>query len=421
HDYLVHSLREWVTQKQRESRRGRAELRLAERAATWNARPENRQLPTAWEFLTISALTARRRWTPSQAKMMSRAARVHGMRGAALLVAICLAAYAARYVDGRYHATAAVEQLESVEVEHLDLALEHVQQYRRWAEADLRSRVAAPARTADARRLKLHARLALLPIDPEQIGPLRDELLNVETSYEYAAVIRRHLHAAGPQLEGELWELLFDRSVDPIRRFHAAVALAGFAPDSERWSPEIVSFVCDQMVSINAERQPQLRNLLRPLRTRMIDDLERIFSDARKSEHEQTAAASGLAEFAADQPLRLAKLLVIASPTQYAALHPEVAASSDLAVKEFLAKLAAEPPAESLDKPQRIELGRRRAGSAITLLRAGDKTTALEALRSTADHEAQSQFVERSRSRGVSTADLIACVDELDQARQKLT
>ena len=45
HDYLVHSLRDWLTRKQRETRRGRAELRLAERAALWNARPENRLCP----------------------------------------------------------------------------------------------------------------------------------------------------------------------------------------------------------------------------------------------------------------------------------------------------------------------------------------------------------------------------------------
>src|ERR1019366_6845048 len=45
HDYLVPSLREWLTRKQKETRRGRAELLLADRAAVWNARPENRQLP----------------------------------------------------------------------------------------------------------------------------------------------------------------------------------------------------------------------------------------------------------------------------------------------------------------------------------------------------------------------------------------
>ena len=46
HDYLVHSLRDWLTRKQRETRRGRAELRLAERSSLWNAKPENRHLPS---------------------------------------------------------------------------------------------------------------------------------------------------------------------------------------------------------------------------------------------------------------------------------------------------------------------------------------------------------------------------------------
>ena len=46
HDYLVPSLRDWLTRKQRETRRGRAELRLADRASLWSARPENRHLPS---------------------------------------------------------------------------------------------------------------------------------------------------------------------------------------------------------------------------------------------------------------------------------------------------------------------------------------------------------------------------------------
>src|SRR5262249_17848110 len=49
HDYLVPALREWLTRKQRETRRGRAALRLAERAALWNDKPENRLLPSALE------------------------------------------------------------------------------------------------------------------------------------------------------------------------------------------------------------------------------------------------------------------------------------------------------------------------------------------------------------------------------------
>ena len=61
HDYLVPSLREWLTKKQKATRRGRAELRLAERFAMWNTTRERRQLPSLWEWLNIRVLTARHR------------------------------------------------------------------------------------------------------------------------------------------------------------------------------------------------------------------------------------------------------------------------------------------------------------------------------------------------------------------------
>ena len=88
HDYLVRSLREWLTRKQRETRRGRAELRLAERSATWNARPENRQLPSVVEWANIRSLTRRKDWTEPQRRMMRRAGRVHVVRALGLAVLI---------------------------------------------------------------------------------------------------------------------------------------------------------------------------------------------------------------------------------------------------------------------------------------------------------------------------------------------
>ena len=57
HDYLVPSLREWLTRKQRETRRGRAELKLAERSSLWRAKPESRHLPSLGEWLRIRSLT----------------------------------------------------------------------------------------------------------------------------------------------------------------------------------------------------------------------------------------------------------------------------------------------------------------------------------------------------------------------------
>ena len=93
HDYLVPTLKAWLTRKQKETRRGRAELRLEDRATLWSARPERRHLPSLPEWIGIRVLTDATRWSAPQRAMMRRAGRLHGCRLAAacLLVAAFLA------------------------------------------------------------------------------------------------------------------------------------------------------------------------------------------------------------------------------------------------------------------------------------------------------------------------------------------
>lgn len=93
HDFLVPSLRAWLTQKQQETRKVRAELKLAERTNLWTAKPENRYLPSLVEWFNIRTLTDRTRWTTPQQSVMQRAGRVHSLRwgtglAAALLIGI---------------------------------------------------------------------------------------------------------------------------------------------------------------------------------------------------------------------------------------------------------------------------------------------------------------------------------------------
>ena len=91
HDYLVPSLREWLTRKQKETRRGRAELKLAEYAAIWNAKPENRYLPSLPEWLTIRSATKPAGWSDTEQSMMSRAIRFHLVRwGSAVAISLVL-------------------------------------------------------------------------------------------------------------------------------------------------------------------------------------------------------------------------------------------------------------------------------------------------------------------------------------------
>jgi formylglycine-generating enzyme required for sulfatase activity len=85
HDYLVPSLRQWLTDGQQSSLAGRSELCLAERAVMWSSRPERRQLPSLWEWARIWLLTRPSRWTESQRRMMRIATRRHALGLAAVM------------------------------------------------------------------------------------------------------------------------------------------------------------------------------------------------------------------------------------------------------------------------------------------------------------------------------------------------
>lgn len=90
HDYLVHSLREWLTHKQKETRRGRAELILEDRAIIWNARPENQQLPSFWQWIQIQWFTKKANWTSAQKRMMTKALRVHSLRCSVVVILLAV-------------------------------------------------------------------------------------------------------------------------------------------------------------------------------------------------------------------------------------------------------------------------------------------------------------------------------------------
>ncbi|HVA45075.1 MAG TPA: formylglycine-generating enzyme family protein [Pirellulales bacterium] len=419
HDYLVPSLRDWLTRKQRETRRGRAELRLAERAAAYAAKPEARYLPGWWEWPNILLFTRRRYWTAAERRVM-RAATQRRLTSASLLVlAITLTSLAGHDLYSRLQARAAVDTLAHADVYSLKPVFEQVDSYRRWATPALAALAAGNPTSPDERRAQLHARLALVSHDERQAPALLEDLL--AGNPVYVQVIRDRLAPYRRRLEGELWKLLRDPSQEPARRFRAGLALAAYATASDQWTAADYALLAEQLVAANAEQQPRLRECLRPIGERLLSDLERIFADRAIDEGRQLSAANALADFAGKDAPRLARLLTVAAPGQFGVVYPLVAEARDAAARQSLVGVAGETAPADLPQAQRVALGRRRAGAAIALLRQGEREAALEALRVDDDPESLTQFVHRCRSRGVSPADLLDCIDHTDQARQGMT
>ena len=160
HDYLVPSIREWLTRKQKETRRGRAELLLVDRSSLWNAKPENRHLPSLLEWANIGLLTNSKDWTESQRKMMRRAGRVHGLRGLGLALMFALVLWGGMEGYGRLRASDLVESLRSCVTSDVPAIVEELSHYRRWADPQLLRLVQEP-------RLKLgNICMPALPFSP---------------------------------------------------------------------------------------------------------------------------------------------------------------------------------------------------------------------------------------------------------------
>jgi serine/threonine protein kinase/formylglycine-generating enzyme required for sulfatase activity len=261
HDYLVPSLREWLTRKEKETRRGRAELLLADRAGVWNTRPEKRQLPSLLQWLQIRWLTQKKNWTPPQRKMMRKAARYHAVRVLVAAACLILLGFVGWEVNGRLKAQTMRDRLLEATTADVPGIVKDMAPYRRWLDPLLHEAYAQAEQDLD-RRKQLHASLALLPADPGQVEYLYRRLLKGQP--HEVTVIREAFWDHKQDLTERLWLLLEDPKKDQDKRFRAACALAAFAPDDPRWkkaSPDVAATLVIQKPLVIAQWTEALKGV----------------------------------------------------------------------------------------------------------------------------------------------------------------
>lgn len=322
HDYLVPSLRDWLTRKQKETRRGRAELLLADRAAVWNARPENRQLPSLLQWLQIRRWTAKKNWTPRERKLMGRASRYHAVRGLIVLVLLALLGWGTYETHGSLQAHALRDRLLDANTVEVPAIVRDLTSYRRWADPLLRDGL-REAETKGGVRKQLHTSLALLPVDPVQVDYLYGRLLAAEP--QEVAVIRDFLDPHKAQLAPKLWGALETPAKGKeTQRLRAAAALAKYDPGNAKWA-RAGTLVVGDLVLENAVHLAHWSEAFRPVRQALLDPLTLIFKDRTADKAaERTLATNLLADYAADHPGVLAQLLTEADEKQYSRLFPLV-------------------------------------------------------------------------------------------------
>jgi serine/threonine protein kinase/formylglycine-generating enzyme required for sulfatase activity len=249
HDYLVPALRQWLTRKQRETRRGRMELLLAERTALWSAKQESRQLPGWWEWGSILLFTRKKDWTAPQRQMLRAASRKHSWQAGALAVFLAVIGWASVAVlQGPVKASALVRALATAETAKVGDIIKELSSCRRWANPRLREMAAS---SSDESKGRLHAGLALLELegDPEQKKFLFDRLLRAEPA-EFP-IVRAALEKYHQELDSQLWKVM-ETDPDPMRRFRAMCALASYDPRNPAWDG-----MSDTIASILLQQDPR--------------------------------------------------------------------------------------------------------------------------------------------------------------------
>ncbi len=341
HDYLVPAVRGWLRRKQTESRRGRAEIRLEDRAALWQVKRENRHLPAGWEWLNIRLLTRKQGWTGPQREMMRKAGRHHALRGAALAALLAVAAFTGLAVrdrvaeeNRRTKADGLVDALLSADLPQVPGLLEQIEPYR----ASVNGRLWRELEQAeDGSPRKVRAALALLPVDPGLRDGLCDRLLGAAP--QDVAVLRDALALHAAALRERLWGVAEHPAVgQESQRLRAASALAAFDPGAGRWDG-VRDAVAADLVAVPAVHLADWMKALNPVRDRLLPPLTAVFKDPGRRESERSLATEVLADYAADRPEVLADLLMSADKQQWARLWPKAQAQREGAVGRFTQEL----------------------------------------------------------------------------------
>jgi serine/threonine protein kinase/formylglycine-generating enzyme required for sulfatase activity len=393
HDYLVHSLRSWLTQKKRETRSGRAELRLAEWAAEWNVRPGHRHLPGWWEWAAIRLLTRKGDWSPVQERMMRQASRYHLLQSAAVVMVLGATIGAGLLLRERIHeqqqasrAAGLVQRLLDADIGQVPGIIAELDPYRGWADPILRQEY---SKAGNDPRRKLRSGLALFTTDRGQID-LYKQLLTADVND--FVVVRDIVGANRDELATRLWKFLqappsLKERLNAQERFNAACALATYAPHDERWQG-IGAETASSLVAQNRLVAHIWVDALRPVREQLLGPLVAIYHSPAD---ERYLATEILVEYAADQADMMADLIMDADSRQFKVLYPVLERRRDRT--SSILKAAIEQPLSILPEAEKERCAKRQANAAVVLLKLGDSESVWPLLTHSRDPRVRSYLI----------------------------
>lgn len=417
HDFLVPALHTWLTQKQRETRRGRAEILLEERTNDWVARPTSRNLPSWIEWQQIRWLTKSRDRTEHQRKMLRTAWRHYTARTVAAVALIAGLGFGAFELVGRLSAQGRVETILSTNTAEARRLASELGSLRRWADPMLATNYEAAEPGSDR---KLNAAIALLPDSEIGLGAIQSRLVDAASPQEIPLLIDS-LEPYSDRVKPELWKVAtneekpgvtaVERSAALRRRFRAAAALANWDSKNPDWQKLATPFARALIEDFAGSERVDWQRALAPVASQFVAPTRAIYE--RESDKPAGAAALAvLLELSRDDAAALASLIMgakgprVGQLARWAANRP--AAIRDGVVSRLIEAFKAGSPKEG--ESTRV-LNERQSTAALALLALGEPSIVWETLAATESPDGRTALLGQFKESGVGLDTFVGYLD----------
>ena len=303
HDFLVPSVRKWLDDQKRATRRGRINLLFQQLSEWWQNEPVNRRLPSLIEWLQIRTMVPARNWTRTQQQMMASAYRyyVRYLLASLILIIILIGLGTAGWQYQQ--ASQLVSQIQVSDSKNLPGLLNNFSGLSSWAVPMLKQSaqeapIGSRERLSSLLTLYLNREYQLAPdlvAEMQDLGP--SELMFL------GDLLKPHGRPLATEVEQQL-----KRSSLSAERHLRLVCMLSVLDGESRFFESPQDETVANLLSQNAVVMPQFAEMLTPVQEHLFDELMLYFVDDSNPVAQQLSAAV-LAGFLQGRPERMAKLV----------------------------------------------------------------------------------------------------------------
>lgn len=362
HDFLVPATQQWLTRHQQATRRGRAELRLAEYANRWTSKAPAAFMPSWLDWISILSFSDSNRWNAHQREMMQSATRRQVRRTATILAIVATAVLGTWWVRQRLLAESIVSQLRTAQVDQIEPLLEQIGQLGRFAKSSLKQLDNA-GDSVDWR-----TRLALLSFDNTDATRLAEQALELEPAA--VNLVARHLNPMPVATQSTIISRLQQTRQDPQIKLNAAILLALSSSDTgsltgliQEHADDIITAMIDRSIQSPQSNQYSIEGLF-PVYPSIAPTL-RLKATQGDQSIERSLATSFLSQFLKDEPTQLLDAFYALSFQQHANVLPIVREQFPQTKEQIRLAATTTPDASLGDLP--FDQAARRQGIAAAL------------------------------------------------------